>query len=70
MSAHAIGVSAPVAAFFFVNGFVGLFLIPFILVIGWARLELKVHTFSQVAAGTLFGFLLTLLQMNLLTNYI
>lgn len=69
ISAHLMGAAGPIAAMFFVIGnFAFLFLLPLIL-LGWARKELKCHSFAQLAAGAALGFLSTYLQMYLIINY-
>tara|TARA_B100001939_G_C16742384_1_gene530333 strand:+ start:141 stop:728 length:588 start_codon:yes stop_codon:yes gene_type:complete len=63
ISAHAIGMSAPIGALFFVLGQPSLIALVLLLYIGWTRLYLKKHTISQIIAGSIFGFFLTYLQL-------
>lgn len=63
ISAHAIGMSAPIGALFFVFGQPSLIALVLLLYIGWTRLYLKKHTISQIIAGSIFGFFLTYLQL-------
>ncbi len=63
ISAHMIGISAPMAALFYFNSIFAYYLIPIAIILAWARLRLKMHTVAQIVAGFLFGFLLTLLQL-------
>ena len=65
ISIHASGVAGP--ATFLVHQY-GMRLWPLTLVmvvVGWARLELKMHTVGQVAWGVLVTVLLTLTQLEL-----
>ncbi|MFH1196940.1 MAG: phosphatase PAP2 family protein [bacterium] len=66
ISAHAIGVSGPVGVLCFVFGWIGLIGLALMVLVGWARLKLKVHTPAQVICGSIFGFGLTYLQLVLL----
>lgn len=65
ISIHASGVAGP--ATFLVHQY-GVRLWPFTLVlvvVGWARLQLRMHTVGQVAWGVLLTVLLTLTQLEL-----
>jgi len=65
ISVHASGVAGP--ATFLVHQY-GVRLWPFtliLIVVGWARLELRMHTVGQVAWGVLVTVLLTLTQLEL-----
>lgn len=65
ISIHASGVAGP--ATFLVHQY-GVRLWPFTLVlvvVGWARLQLRMHTLGQVAWGILLTVLLTLAQLEL-----
>ncbi|RLF99812.1 MAG: hypothetical protein DRN49_03855 [Thaumarchaeota archaeon] len=65
ISIHASGVAGP--ATFLVHQY-GVRLWPFTLVlvvVGWARLQLRMHTLGQVAWGALLTVLLTLTQLEL-----
>ncbi len=66
ISAHLIGISAPLAVLVYYNSIYTFILIPLAAILAWARLYLKMHTKLQIFAGFLFGFLLTLIQLNLL----
>lgn len=65
ISAHALGVASPAAAVYWIIGAPGIFLIIPIIIIGWARLELKVHTKAQVFAGAIFGILSTVILLSM-----
>lgn len=64
ISAHMIGISAPIAAFFYWDIMFYKILLIICIILAWARLKLKMHTISQIIAGFLFGFLLTYLQIK------
>ncbi len=63
ISAHAIGSAAPLGLLFYLYGTPGLWLFVLVLIIGWARLKLRVHTPMQVAVGIVYGFTFTYLQL-------
>lgn len=66
ISSHSIGVAQHFALFFyFLNPIYWLF-IPIAILIGWARIKLKVHNKFQVIAGLVVGFILTYLQLYIL----
>lgn len=79
MSIHAAGLASASAIFLFfsqhhllsaVSGthilslFILLLLLPLMI---WARYRLNVHTFAELIGGTLAGFLLTILELSILT---
>jgi membrane-associated phospholipid phosphatase len=66
ISAHTMGASGPAAALYFIIGFNIIFLIPLIGLIGWSRIQLKLHDVQQVIAGAVVGFASTFLQMYLI----
>lgn len=59
ISAHLIGVGIPFATFFFLFQSDVFYLILIPIIVGWARLALKVHTPMQVFSGFLLGALPT-----------
>lgn len=65
ISAHAIGASTPLGLLLFLNSILFPYVLILVLVICWARLRLKVHTPLQVAAGTLYGLVITYGQLQL-----
>ncbi|MEI7811912.1 MAG: hypothetical protein WCJ01_05735 [Ignavibacteria bacterium] len=69
ISAHAIGASGPVAALTLVSPKTGFFFFLLLIIICWSRIKLKKHTLLQVIAGSLFGFVMTLVQMKLFLKY-
>ena len=68
ISAHMMGAAGPFAAVCFVYGLSALPFILLLFVIGWARIFLKCHNIYQVLAGSLLGFISTLLQMQIITG--
>lgn len=69
ISAHAMGAAGPFAALTFLFGYTAIYFILIVLLIGWSRIKLKCHTFTQVAAGAVLAFLSTFLQIHLIVNY-
>ena len=69
ISAHTMGAAGPIAAVTYAFGpFLLLFLLLVILV-GWSRIQLKVHNFVQVTAGILFAYISTYLQIYLIVSW-
>lgn len=66
ISVHALGVAGPLAAVTFTAGWYGFSFFWLLIIVGWARLKLKVHTPAQVIAGSILGFILTYLQMSII----
>ena len=69
ISAHAMGASGPLAAVTFVFGPVALVFTLLVILIGWARVHLKVHNTAQVIAGILFAFISTYLQIFFIVKW-
>ncbi|MBS4034900.1 MAG: hypothetical protein KGZ85_10570 [Ignavibacterium sp.] len=69
ISAHAMGAAGPFAAIVFLFGVSASYFLLLIVLIGWARIKLKCHTFGQVAAGTLLAFVSTYIQVYFITKY-
>lgn len=69
ISAHSMGAAGPFAAVVFAFGWIGLVMLPIVLIVGWTRLVLKCHSLSQVVAGILLAFFSVYLQMFLITKY-
>jgi membrane-associated phospholipid phosphatase len=69
ISAHAMGVAGPFSAVVFAFGWIGILLLPIVILVGWARIELKCHTLSQVVAGVLLAFISVYIQMSLIVKY-
>jgi membrane-associated phospholipid phosphatase len=53
VSVHSAGVTGPVFALIFVFGFMVLPLSLMIVLVGWSRIKLKQHTFTQTFVGSL-----------------
>jgi len=68
ISAHTMGAAGPVAALYFVIGWKIIFVALLIIIISWARVQLKLHSIPQVIAGALAGFISTFLQMHFIIN--
>ncbi|MBK7498233.1 MAG: PAP2 family protein [Ignavibacteriales bacterium] len=69
ISAHAMGVAGPFSAMVFAFGWIGIVLLPIVILVGWARIELKCHTLTQVIAGILLAFISVYIQMSLIVKY-
>jgi membrane-associated phospholipid phosphatase len=69
ISAHSMGSSGPLAAAVYVFGPLTLVITLLIILIGWSRIQLKVHNFAQVIAGILFAFISTYLQMYFIVKW-
>lgn len=69
ISVHSTGASGALAALIFVTGPIGLLFSVLVLLIGWSRIKLKCHNFLQVAAGIIFGFFSTYLQIFLILKW-
>jgi len=69
ISAHAMGIAGPFSAIVFAFGWIGIVLLPLVLLVGWARVELKCHTPSQVVTGVLLAFISVYIQMSLIVKY-
>ncbi|MCF8435473.1 MAG: hypothetical protein K9G57_01390 [Ignavibacteriales bacterium] len=66
ISAHALGLSSPITVLAYLNSS---FIIPGILIftiVGWSRLELKKHTFSQILAGGALGNIVSFIILKIL----
>lgn len=68
ISAHAMGVSGPLAAVTYVFGPLALVFSVIVILVGWSRMHLKVHDFLQVFAGIIFAFASTYLQILLVVK--
>lgn len=63
ISAHAMGAAGPLAAVTYTFGPIALLFSVIVFLVGWSRIQLKVHTLSQVLAGVILAFFSTYLQM-------
>ena len=69
ISAHTMGASGPIAALTFVFGPLTLIFLVISVLVGWSRIQLKCHSFSQVIAGGIFAFISTYFQIYLIVSY-
>jgi len=69
ISAHSMGASGPLAAMTYVFGPMALVFSLIVLMVGWSRIQLKVHNAAQVSAGILLAFISTYLQIYFITEY-
>lgn len=69
ISAHAMGASGPLAAITYVFGLIALVFSIIVLLVGWSRIQLKVHSFLQVFAGIIFAFASTYIQILLVVKW-
>ena len=69
ISAHAMGAAGPLAAITYAFGPMALVFSIIIFLVGWSRIQLKVHTFSQVIAGILFAFASTYIQILIIVKW-
>jgi hypothetical protein len=63
ISAHMMGFTGPLVFLFPLFGWQLLWLLPLVVLLGWARIELRAHTLAQVVAGAGAGIALTLVQV-------
>lgn len=63
ISAHAMGAAIPLGAAMFLNNiWIAIFFI-ILLLVGWSRYKLKVHTLPQIIGGSFVGFAITYLLL-------
>jgi len=60
ISVHTAAIAGPVTGLTYVFGWIAALIYLLLLPVGWARLKLEVHTFSQVSTGTVVAILVTL----------
>jgi membrane-associated phospholipid phosphatase len=68
ISAHSMGAAGALAAVFYVFGLPVLLFSIIVLLLGWARIYLKMHSLSQVIAGIILAFVSVFLQMTIIVN--
>ena len=68
ISAHSMGATGALAAGFYVFGLPVLLFGIIVLLLGWARIYLKMHSLSQVIAGIILAFVSVFLQMTIIVN--
>lgn len=69
ISAHAMGAAGPLAVLSYVFGPIALLFAIIVFLVGWSRIQLKVHNFAQVMAGVLLAFVSTYLQIYLIVRF-
>jgi membrane-associated phospholipid phosphatase len=69
ISAHAMGAAGPLAAITYVFGPLALLFAVIVFLVGWSRIQLKVHNVLQVTAGILLAFVSTYLQIYLIVRF-
>lgn len=70
ISIHAMGAAGPLAVIFLLAGNTMFIFLPIVFLVGWSRVYLKCHTITQVLAGSIFGFLSSYIQIQLILKYI
>jgi membrane-associated phospholipid phosphatase len=69
ISAHSMAAAGTLAAATYVFGPIALIFTVVVFLVGWSRIQLKVHNFAQVIAGILLAFLSTYIQMYFIVNW-
>ena len=49
-----MGAAGPFAALVFAFGWIGLILLPIVILVGWSRIKLKCHSFSSSYNGNYY----------------
>ncbi len=70
ISAHAMGAAGPLAAITYVFGPIVVIFALIVFLVGWSRIQLKVHSFTQVIAGILFAFISTYVQIYFIVKWL
>lgn len=65
ISAHALGVMTPIFFLIYFLGIYYILLFPIIILVGWARYYLKLHTIPQIFWGSVLGIVNVLIVFNL-----
>ena len=69
ISAHSMGAAGPLAAVTYVFGPLALIFSIIVFLVGWSRIQLKVHNFSQVLTGIILAFISTYLQIHFIIKW-
>lgn len=69
ISAHMMGLTGPLVMLSIIFNWYVFLAFPIVLLLGWARVVLNVHTFAQVVAGACAGALLTVLQLYFIFHF-
>ncbi|MCP5062341.1 MAG: hypothetical protein GY936_07760 [Ignavibacteriae bacterium] len=64
ISAHTMGIAIPLGASFVLSGAWSIIFGIILLLVAWARYELKVHSISQLVVGAFVGFTVTYVLLN------
>ncbi len=70
ISVHSMGASGSLAVATYVFGFSALIFSFIVFLVGWSRIQLKVHNLLQVVAGILLGFISTYVQMYFIVKWL
>ncbi len=69
ISAHSLGIAIPFAVFsFYLHFNLALILFLILILVGWSRLHLKIHSRSQVILGAFAGIITVFFFLTLLTG--
>ena len=60
-----MGITTSVGLLFYLNSILALILLPILLIVGWSRWKLKVHTIKEIIFGALLGFVSVYIQLLL-----
>lgn len=69
ISAHALGCSSAIGIVYLFFNFATVPLLIILVLVSWSRVQLKLHTVSQVIAGSVLGFVSTYFQLIYLTKF-
>ena len=64
-----MGAAGPLAAVTYVFGPIALIFAIIVFLVGWSRIQLKVHNFAQVIAGIILAFISTYLQIYFIVKW-
>jgi membrane-associated phospholipid phosphatase len=63
-----MGAAGPLALLTFIVGIEAMILLPILIIVGWSRIKLKVHTLMEVIAGAFLSFVSVYIQLILFLN--
>lgn len=69
VSAHMMGLTGPMIMLSVIFEWHVLLALPILILIGWSRVVLNIHSIGQVVAGACLGAVLTTFQLYLIFNY-
>lgn len=64
-----MGAAGPLAALTYVFGPIALLFAIIVFLVGWSRIQLKVHNLAQVMTGVILAFVSTYLQIYLIVRF-